>query len=809
MKKLFKILLALTVIFNLVPSALFATKASAATTTFTIKANGTDYSYYKGDGASHVEGRDRVDYMIDTQGNPVFCLEFNLLSANSSIPYTKGGDLNYQVNYIVDAFHGNGTGAQFMKGDTFKKYFIAQNAIRILLGQNTARVLADNESFAMGHGGDVSVITNINALANAAKNAPKPAVPTLTSALSFSNTNLTFTKGSDGNYYTQTTRAVSTTNGKQSSGAITGTLPTGFSYVNTSHGHLNSVATNQDFQIKALPAVIEGKNVTLNLSATANYELGYPVAIKYVTTNPAYQTVTGYDYDYLNASKTATATAKIDDRRGSLKIIKRDDKNNVLAGVEFTVSDSNNKVLQNITVDAKGEGIVSNLLPGSYIVTEIKGKKGYVVDSKPQVVNVKIEETAELNFVNKLMTGSIKVHKVDQDGKALAGAEMTLTDETGTSVVQVTDETGYATFGMVANKTYDLKETKNPEGYHGTFEEKGITIENDGQVFEYTAENTLNKGAIEVLKVDQDGKPLAGAEMTLTDETGAEVVQVTDQDGKAKFDVVANKTYDLKETKNPKGYHGTFEEKGITIENDGQVFEYTAKNTLDKGAIKVLKVDQDGKPLAGAEMTLTDETGAKVVQVTDQDGKARFDVVANKTYDLKETKNPKGYHGIFEEKGITIEKDGQVFEYTAKNTLDKGTIEVLKVDQDGKPLAGAEMTLTDETGAKVVQVTDQDGKAKFDVVANKTYDLKETKNPKGYHGTFEEKGITIEKDGHVLSYKAKNTKDAVFISKISNNTHIQKLVKTGDSPMGIAVGLGAVLIGFASIYLLRRKKGLA
>ncbi|MBC2242253.1 MSCRAMM family protein [Listeria booriae] len=803
MKKLFKILLALTVIFNLVPSALFATKASAAATTFTIKANGTDYSYYKGDGASHVEGRDRVDYMIDTQGNPVFCLEFSLLSANSSIPYTKGGDLNYQVNYIVDAFHGNGTGAQYMKGDTFKKYFIAQNAIRILLGQNTARVLADNESFDMGHGGDVSVITNINALANAAKNAPKPAAPTLTSALSFSNANLTFTKGSDGNYYTQTTKAVSTTNGKQSSGAITGTLPTGFSYVNTSHGHLNSVATNQDFQIKALPVAIEGKNVTLNLSASANYELGYPVAIKYVTTNPAYQTVTGYDYDYLNASKTATATAKVDDRRGALKIVKLDDKKNPLAGVSFTVANSDKQVLQTVTADAKGEINVSNLVPDTYTVTEVKGKKGYVVDTKPQSVAVKINETARLEFVNKLMTAQVQVHKVDQDGKPLADATFTLIDEAGKVTEQVTNKDGYAAFALVANKVYDLKETKNPTGYHGTFEQKGITVANDGQVFEYTAKNELNKGKVTVHKVDQDGKPLAGSEMTLTDNDGKTTVKVTDKAGDAIFDLVANKVYSVKETKNPNGYHGTFEQKNITVQQDGQTFEYTAKNELNKGKVTVHKVDQNGKALSGSEMTLTDQAGKTSVKVTDKDGNATFDLAANNVYDLKETKNPTGYHGTFEQKGITITSDGQTFTYTATNTLNKGTLTVHKVDQDGKALAGAEMTLTDNDGKTTVKVTNKAGDATFDLVANKVYSVKETKNPTGYHGTFEQKGITVQQDKQKLSYTAKNTKDMVIVQKIEK---VEKLVKTGDSNNIALIGLGVALVGAAAFYLVRRKK---
>lgn len=800
MKKLFKILLVLAVTLSLVPASIFSTQAKAATTQFTVKSGGSDYGYYKGKGASYVEGRDRVDYMVDSLGGAVFCLEFDKKTPTSSTAYTKGGDLNYKVDYVVQAFYGKGAGAQYMKGDEYKKYFIAQNAIRLVLGQTAARVKGNNEGLNQGHGADAALIDNINNLATAAKNAAKPAVPTLTSALSFSNANLTFTKAADGNYYTQTTKAVASTNGKLGSAEVTAVFPTGISFVNTSHGHLNSVTANQEFQLKATAAAVEGKSISINLTAAAKYELGYPVPIQYVTTSAGYQTVTGYDYDYLNASKTATATAKVDDRRGALKIVKLDDKKNALAGVSFTVANSAKQVLQTVTADAKGEITVSNLVPDTYTVTEVKGKKGYVVDTKPQSVAVKINETAKLEFVNKLMTAQVQVHKVDQDGKPLADATFALTDEAGIVTEQVTNKDGYATFGLVANKVYDLKETKNPVGYHGTFEQKGITVANDGQVFEYTAKNELNKGKVTVHKVDQDGKALAGSEMTLTDNDGKKTVKVTDKAGDATFDLVANKVYSVKETKNPVGYHGSFEQKDITVAQDGQTFEYTAKNDLNKGKVTVHKVDQNGKALAGSEMTLTDQAGKTSVKMTDKAGNATFDLAANNVYNLKETKNPAGYHGSFEQKGIMITSDGQTFTYTATNTLNKGTLTVHKVDQDGKALAGAEMTLTDNDGKTTVKVTDKAGDATFDLVANKVYSVKETKNPIGYHGSFEKKDIQLQQDKQKLSYTAKNTKDMAIVQKV------EKLVATGDSNSIALIGLGVVLLGGAVFYLVRRKK---
>ncbi|MGN9410432.1 prealbumin-like fold domain-containing protein, partial [Enterococcus faecium] len=114
-----------------------------------------------------------------------------------------------------------------------------------------------------------------------------------------------------------------------------------------------------------------------------------------------------------------------------------------------------------------------------------------------------------------------------------------------------------------------------------------------------------------------------------------------------------------------------------------QTFEYTATNTLKKGVVKVHKVDQDGKPLANAEFTLTDEKGATQVEKTDENGLASFNIVANKTYSLEETGVPVGYTGAFKQEGISVKDDGQTFEYTATNTLKKGVVKVHKVDQDG------------------------------------------------------------------------------------------------------------------------------
>lgn len=487
--------------------------------------------------------------------------------------------------------------------------------------------------------------------------------------------------------------------------------------------------------------------------------------------------------------------------QGRVNVTKIDaDTKAKLKDAEFTLTDQTG-AKQVAKTDANGLAGFQILQGNTYDLTETKTPNGYHGGFEQKGITLANDgQTFDYTVSNKLNKGTISVHKFDQDNKVLAGAEFTLTDNSGKSVKAVTNKTGLATFTIEANKVYDLKETKNPAGYNGSFEKKGITLANDGQKFEYSVGNNLNKGTIKVHKVDQDKKPLKGAEFTLTDGKGGKTKAVTDKDGYAQFSIKANQVYSLDETKIPAGYHGGFHKEGITVANDGQTFEYAVSNILNRGTVKVHKVDQDGKALKDAEFTLTDNNGKKLVATTNSKGYAAFNLEANKTYALDETKNPTGYNGTFHKEGITVAKDQQVFEYTAQNNLNKGKVQIAKVDENGKPVKGAEFTLTDNDGKKVVATTDEKGFANFGVVANKTYALDETKVPAGYSGSYHKDGISIKNDGDIVSIKAVNMKDK-----------IQTLIKTGSKkPMAMAaiiVGLALLIVALV-LFVKDRKKNM-
>ncbi|MDK8379858.1 SpaA isopeptide-forming pilin-related protein [Lacticaseibacillus rhamnosus] len=512
-----------------------------------------------------------------------------------------------------------------------------------------------------------------------------------------------------------------------------------------------------------------------------------------------------HKYTYtVNSNQQGTATLNFKNQVPGMKLVDAKGNaitnNTVTVGQPFSILVPTSTPTGNITFDVNGN--VSAIVPVVYTDAAQTYQDSLVLIAglvKPLLANNQANWTRA--------TGKVQVHKEDQDGKSLAGAEFTLTDNNGTATKAVTGKDGLATFTIAEGATYSLEETKTPAGYTGNFKQAGITLANDGQVFSYTAKNTLNKGVVKVHKVDQNGKSLAGAAFTLTDDQGNQQKATTGKDGLASFNIVANRTYTLEETKSPAGYTGNFKQAGITLANDGQVLSYTAKNTLNKGVVKVHKVDQNGKPLAGAEFTLTDDLGNQQKATTDKNGYAEFAIVANRSYTLEETKNPLGYHGTYKQAGITLANDGQVLEYTSKNEINTGSIKIHKVDQFGNPVAGAEFTLTDDFGNQQKATTDKNGYAEFAIVANRKYSLKETKTPEGYTGSFEQDGITLANDGQVIEISAKNNKNQKNVVKPVKPTTpssttpaapvAQKtgtMPQTGDSNNHVAFWLGILLL---------------
>ena len=84
--------------------------------------------------------------------------------------------------------------------------------------------------------------------------------------------------------------------------------------------------------------------------------------------------------------------------------------------------------------DEKGYISLPDLEPGSYIVSEVKAKTGYLLDSTPKTIEIKDHQLYTLDFYNQPFGGLI-VQKLDSvTKKPLQGVQFKITTADGTFV---------------------------------------------------------------------------------------------------------------------------------------------------------------------------------------------------------------------------------------------------------------------------------------------------------------------------------------------------------------------------------------
>ena len=288
---------------------------------------------------------------------------------------------------------------------------------------------------------------------------------------------------------------------------------------------------------------------------------------------------------------------------GELEIVKQADDGNV-SGISFTVHDTDGNLICQDETDASGHLIVPDLKIGkTYTVTEIE-PEGYYSDNPEQTVTIH-SGTNTLTFVNHPIP-TLKIVKTSETG-TVQGFSFTVYDVNGESVTSgETNERGVFELQdnrLKVNTTYTITEAEK-EGYVCTANARTITL-HEG-VNEVSFYNRLVRGSIKITKVDEDTeKPLAGAGFRIYDSKGRPVIEKqTDEYGVVQFDDLPYGDYTYREFKAPDGYLLDTTSYRFSIEDDGVVLSYKATNKLRPGSIKVQKIDQDGKALAGVSFLL-------------------------------------------------------------------------------------------------------------------------------------------------------------------------------------------------------------
>jgi uncharacterized surface anchored protein len=325
---------------------------------------------------------------------------------------------------------------------------------------------------------------------------------------------------------------------------------------------------------------------------------------------------------------------------------------------------------------------------GRYYVKEISTDEHYILNGEKYLVNFEYMgqdiQTVDIDcgqFVNLLKRGRIEGHKTDDKSEPLENAVFGLFTadcvkfSRDTAVMTAaSDENGFFEFDDVPFGKYIVREIESPRGYILSGKEYAVSIAEDGEVIEITAEN--KPVTVEISKRDVYGNELVGAEMVLENADG-ETVDKWTSDGKNHIvSKLGTGEYVLKEIAAPDGYVIATDIKftvdvygNVTVEN------VDSKALSDNGYPLIAMVDdttkariskQDvttGKELPGATLQIIDENGNVVEEWVSTD-EAHFiegKLIAGKEYTLKEIIAPEGYE-IANEIKFTVNEDGSVTE---------------------------------------------------------------------------------------------------------------------------------------------------
>lgn len=430
----------------------------------------------------------------------------------------------------------------------------------------------------------------------------------------------------------------------------------------------------------------------------------------------------------------------------------------------------------------------------TYTVTETDySEDGYTLSSFGTVGMI-VEDTTQIaSFTNTRRVGNLTISKTVAGNAGdntkpfeftltLSGAAVTLYNYTGINIsggaiksgdtISLTHGQSISIAGLPKDATYSVVEKNySADGYTTiSADATGTIVEDVTQIAAFT--NTRSVGTtvyakISIIKKDTDGKRLAGAIFTLYGKSGNKMMTaISDANGVASFDNILKDTgYTVKETKAPEGFELSKEIISVNVNtSDAQTFTMiNKKQAATLGKILILKKDNNANALGGAEFTLYDsDNKAIATAVTKVDGTAEFNDLPIGTYTVAETRAPLGYVGSDKRATATITTGATVvINFTNSRSTTPPTVgrfEIIKVDQEYRPLSGAQFTLYDKDGKEIAKVvTGNDGLAVFQGLQIGKYSVKETKAPTGHVLQPKPLNFEIKATKTTLSYTMTNS----------------------------------------------------
>ena len=503
---------------------------------------------------------------------------------------------------------------------------------------------------------------------------------------------------------------------------------------------------------------------------------------------------------------------EIENKSTKVEITKQDvTGDGELEGASLVVKDSAGETVDEWVSGTNPHSIEGLKAGEEYTLTETIAPEGY---AKATTINFKVNEDGSVTPV-RMIDKVVSFKKSDGLGNEVPGAHVTVTDEDGNVIDDfVSTEEDHIIKGVEVGKTYTFHEEGAPDGYYYS-EDAKVTITDDG--LDQCVEMIDNAIGYRIFKTDDDGKPVSGVQLKLTDTTSEKVIREWTTDEKpAEFvkELIAGHQYLLEEEEWVNGVHSAAA-MTFTVPMKGTA-DFTIVNMFDAlNEITVLKTDNHGVPCPGADMQIIEkETGEVVYEFTSTDDPKGTDiskyVKGDVTYILRESEAPFGFDAFYdlEFKAEGTKEKKQII--VVNNMRKQYYVNVIKADaQDpSKHLKGAEITLytsdgsvaKDINGKDCVRTTDDRGTAVFCVEFNSKegYYAKETKAPQGYRLNKETYPVVLSES---YDFAAENP-----IVITINDEALPKIVRVVTSDQGIALFLSLLSVSLAAAALILKIK---
>ena len=494
----------------------------------------------------------------------------------------------------------------------------------------------------------------------------------------------------------------------------------------------------------------------------------------------------GYKLDekiYTFTINGADTSLSVEDEPGTLtlKLKKKDSQtgstpqgNSSLAGAVYQVSYQlgGQTVTEELTSDAQGNlGTLEGLPLGTVTVKELTAPEGYLLDTEVHTYTVDgsqltgdVYELEVDDLTEDVQRGGLTIQKLDsqtgttpQGDASLEGISFEIVNNSRNPVVvngstaqpgQVvmtitTNVAGVATTGesTLPYGEYTVREVSTNDSMLKTFDEKiSVTIDSDGVMLEYEAENEVVRGGIDLEKQDsemgttpQGNSSLAGISFEVVNRSTNPVVVdgktyavgdvvmtiTTDESGHASTgsDVLPYGTYEVKESSTNESMLLTWHGESVTVRQQDHSVSVTAVNDVERGGLSVEKQDtitgstpQGDANFEGITFEIINNSRNPVMVegqkyqpgevvktlVTDSEGKAStaHDLLPYGEYILHESTTNESMLLTAPDQTVLVEDDGVIYEFTMADEVVRGGVLIEKRDLESgllTPLGGASL----------------------------------------------------------------------------------------------------------------------